>query len=82
MAREQKQGLELQVEVVLPEGGGAEIIMASMNEWERNDLARRTLVAVRRARQDPAIWAMVKAKEAQLRAEGFFDQIHYAGEGG
>ena len=72
----------LQVEVELPEEGGAEAIIAQMLPWERNCIGRTTYRFVRRIRQDPALWALVKQKEAQLRAEGYFDRLEQAREGG
>ena len=44
--------------------GGAEVTIAAMDEYSRAEIGRKTLCFVRRMRQDPAVWEMVKARTA------------------
>lgn len=59
---------------IVTEGGG-ELTIAAMDEGQRREIGRKTYRFALRCRQNPEIWALVKAKEAQLRAEGFFDRV-------
>ena len=63
----------MRVETNVPPGVGAEACMASMEPWRKYNLGRSVLAFVKNCKQDPEIWAKVKAKEAELRASGFFD---------
>lgn len=56
------------------EGGGA-LTIAAMDEYQLNDIGRKVYRGLLRMRQNPELWAKVKEKEAQLRAEGYFDRF-------
>ena len=59
---------------IITEGGG-ELTIAAMTDWQRREIGRKTYRFALRCRQNPEIWAKVKAKEAQLRSEGFYDRM-------
>lgn len=55
-------------------GGGA-LTIAAMDQYQYEDIGRKVYRGLLRMRQNPELWAKVKEKEAQLRAEGYFDRL-------
>ena len=49
---------------------GGEAAIAAMDEYSRAEIGRKTYRFVRRCMQDPELRARIKARAAELRAEG------------
>lgn len=49
---------------------GGEAAIAAMDEYSRAEIGRKTYLFVRRCMQDPELRARIKARAAELRAEG------------
>ena len=49
---------------------GGEATIAAMDEYSRAGIGRKTYRFVRRCMQDPELRARIKARAAELRAEG------------
>ena len=49
---------------------GGEAAIAAMDEYRRAEIGRKTYRFVRRCMQDPELRARIKARAAELRAEG------------
>lgn len=49
---------------------GGEATIAAMDEYSRAEIGRKTYRFVRRCMQDPELRARIKARAAELRAEG------------
>lgn len=50
--------------------GGAEVTIAAMDEYSRAEIGRKTLCFVRRVMQDPVMKARIRARAAEIRANG------------
>ena len=49
---------------------GGEAAIAAMDEYSRAEIGRKTYRFVRRCMQDPELRARIKARAAELQAEG------------
>ena len=49
---------------------GGEATIAAMDEYSRAEIGRKTYRFVRRCMQDPELRARIKARAAELQAEG------------
>ena len=60
---------ECNVQIITDNVGG-EAAIAAMDEYSRAEIGRKTYRFVRRCMQDPELRARIKARAAELRAEG------------
>ena len=50
--------------------GGGELTISAMEPYERKEIGRKTLCFVRRCMQNPDLRAQIKARAAEIRANG------------
>ena len=50
--------------------GGGELTISAMQPCEKAEIGRKTLCFVRRCMQNPALRAQIKARAAEIRANG------------
>ena len=55
---------------VAARSGGGELTIGAMDEYSRAEIGRKTYRFVRRCMRDPVLRARIKARAAELRAEG------------
>lgn len=57
------------IPITLPQGGG-ELTITAMDEYSRLNIGRRTYVFARSVMRDPELRAKVKARAAEIKANG------------